>query len=173
MYSSWKALPLSRSLTALRCFLSSPQCKPTLSLLSEESGSSLVELALVSSLLILLLVGSVDLGQACYVAIELSASANAGAQYGTQNPTDTSGMKKAALLNAANLTGAMSSAAWGCECSDGTAASPSCTTTPSCGVNVVRYVAVATAMTYKPLLNVPGVPTTYALQGNARLRAAY
>ena len=173
MYSSRRALPLSPRSTPLGCFLRLFRCKPIQSLLSEAFGSSLVELALVSSLLILLLVGSVDLGQACYVAIELSASANAGAQYGTQNPTDTSGMRKAALLNAANLVGATSSAAWGCECSDGSAASPSCTTTPSCSVTVVRYVAVATAMTYKPLLTVPGVPTTYALQGNARLRATY
>lgn len=138
-----------------------------------QSGSSLVELALVSSLFLLVLVGSVDLGQACYVSIELSAAANTGAQYGTRNPTDTAGMQKAALLNTANLSGATASAAWGCECSDGASASASCVTAPSCSVSVVRYVTVSTAMTYKPALVFPGVPSTLALRGNARLRAAY
>jgi Flp pilus assembly protein TadG len=139
----------------------------------EDHGSSLVELALLSSLFLLLLVGSVDLGQACYVAIELSAAANAGAQYGTQNLTNTAGMQKAALLNAANLSGVTTSAGWGCECSDGSSASSSCSPVPSCSVNIVRYVTVTTAMTYKPALVFPGVPSSLALKGNARLRAAY
>lgn len=137
----------------------------------EQGGSSLVELALLSSLMILLLAGTVDLGQACYAAIEVSAAANAGAEYGTQNPTNTAGMKKAALLNAANLTGLSSSASWGCECSDGTSASASCATTPSCSVTTVRYVVVTTAMTYQPALGFPGIPSSFALKGSARLRA--
>ena len=136
-----------------------------------QGGSSLVELALLSSLLVLLLAGSVDLGQACYAAIEVSAAANAGAEYGTRNPTNTAGMQKAAVLNAANLNGLSSSASWGCECSDGSSASASCATTPSCSVTVVRYVAVATAMTYKPALGFPGIPSSFALKGSARLRA--
>ena len=140
---------------------------------TEDHGSSLVELALLSSLFLLLLVGSVDLGQACYVAIELSAAANAGAQYGTQNLTNTAGMQKAALLNAANLSGVTASAGWGCECSDGSSASTSCSPVPSCSVNIVRYVTVTTAMTYTPALVFPGVPSSLALKGNARLRAAY
>jgi Flp pilus assembly protein TadG len=140
---------------------------------ARESGSSLVELALLSSLFLLLLVGSVDLGQACYVAIEISAAANAGAQYGIQNPTNTAGMQKAALLSAANLSGATASASWGCECSDGSSASASCSVVPSCSVNIVKYVTVATGMMYKPPLAFPGVPYTLALKGSARLRADY
>ena len=136
-----------------------------------QSGSSLIELALLSCLLVLLLAGSVDLGQACYAAIEVSAAANAGAEYGTRNPTNTAGMQKAAVLNAANLNGLSSSASWGCECSDGSSASASCATTPSCSATVVRYVAVTTAMTYKPALGFPGIPSSFALKGSARLRA--
>lgn len=113
------------------------------------------------------------MGQACYVAIELSAAANAGAEYGTQNPTDTAGMQSAATLNAANLTGMTPAATYGCECMDGTSASPSCSTVPSCATTVVRYVAVTTTMTYKPALVFPGVPSSLALKGSARLRATY
>ena len=140
---------------------------------SDSCGSSLVELALLTSLFVLLLAGSVDMGQACYVAIELSAAANAGAEYGTQNPTDTAGMQSAATLNAANLTGMTPAATYGCECMDGTSASPSCSTVPSCATTVVRYVAVTTTMTYKPALVFPGVPSSLALKGSARLRATY
>lgn len=133
-----------------------------------------MELALLTSLFVLLLAGSVDMGQACYVAIELSAAANAGAEYGTQNPTDTTGMQTAATLNAANLT-AMNTpvATWGCECMDGTSSYASCSTVPNCAVTVVRYVAVTTAMTYKPALVFPGIPSSLALKGSARLRATY
>ena len=141
---------------------------------SDQSGSSLVELAFLTSLFVLLLAGSVDMGQACYVAIELSAAANAGAEYGTQNPTDISGMEKAATLNAANLNGMDTPVAfWGCECMDGTSPYASCSTIPTCSVSVVRYVAVTTAMTYKPALGFTGIPSSLALKGSARLRATY
>src|SRR5579875_2916654 len=94
----------------------------SLLLLRSHDGSSLVELALLTPVLVLLLVGSFDLGRACYAAIEVSAAANAGAEYGVQHPTDTAGMQEAAALNGANLTGLSASASWGCECSDGASA---------------------------------------------------
>ena len=139
--------------------------------LSGQNGSSLVELALLTSVFVLLLAGSVDLGCACYAAIEVSAAANAGAEYGTQNPDDTAGMQKAALLNAANLNGLSSTASWGCECSNGSSPSSSCTTTPTCSTTVVTYVSVTTSTTYKPVLNFPGTPSSFVLKGSARLRA--
>ena len=135
-------------------------------------GSSLVELALLTPLFVLLLAGSVDLGRACYAAIEVSAAANAGAQYGVQNPTDTVGMQKAALLNGANLNGLSTSASWGCECSDGSGASASCTSTPTCSANVVKYVLVKTSMTYQPTIGFPGIPSGLGLKGTSRMRAA-
>ncbi|MGI4828048.1 MAG: TadE/TadG family type IV pilus assembly protein [Janthinobacterium lividum] len=131
-----------------------------------------MELALLTSLFVLLLAGSVDLGRACYTAIEVSAAANAGAEYGLQNPTDTVGMQKAALLNGANLSGLSTSASWGCECSDGSGASASCANKPSCSVNVVKYVLVTTSMAYQPTIGFPGIPSSLALKGNARMRAA-
>ena len=63
-----------------------------------------------SSILLLLLVGAIDMGRACYAAIEVCAAANAGAEYGPQNPTDTSGIQNAASLNTPNLNGLTSTA---------------------------------------------------------------
>ncbi len=143
-----------------------------LPLLDEQAGSSLIELALITPLLLLFLVGSVDLGRACYAAIEVAAAANAGAAYGTQKPTDTAGMQKAALLDGADLNGLSSMASWGCECSDGTSPSSSCTTKPSCSTNLVKYVVVTTSLSYTPALHVPGLPSSFPLQASSRLRAA-
>ena len=138
-----------------------------------ENGSSLVELALLTPLLLLLFAGSVDLGQACFVAIEVSAAASAGTAYGVQNPTDTSGMQKAAVLDAPNLSGLSAVASWGCECSDGTSPSASCGTNPTCGTTRVKYVAVSTALHYVPVFGLPGLPSNLLLMSTSRLRAAY
>jgi Flp pilus assembly protein TadG len=135
-----------------------------------QSGSSLVELALLTSLLLLMLAGAVDMGQAFYAAIEVSSAATAGAEYGMQNPTDVSGMQKAALLDGADLSGLAATATWGCECSDGTSASALCSSKPSCITNVVGYVQVTTSMTYVPMLGFPGVPSSLPLKGSARMR---
>ena len=139
--------------------------------ISGESGSSVLELALTLPLLLLLLAGAVDMGRAFYAAVEVTAAANAGAQYGVRNPTNTAGMQQAALLDGADLTGMTTTASWGCECSDGTSSSASCATMPSCKTNAVKYVLVTTALTYVPVFRYPGIPASLALKGSARMRA--
>lgn len=141
-------------------------------LLRERQGSSLVELAVLTPLFVLLLAGSVDLGRACYAAIQVSAAAYAGAEYGVEHSTDTAGMQQAAVLNGANLAGLNALASWGCECPDGSSSSNSCASRPICSSNVVKYVLVTTSLTYKPALNFPGISSSLPLTGSARLRAA-
>lgn len=55
--------------------------------LDNESGQSLVEMALSLPLLVLLLLGTVELAQVCYGAIAVSNAAKAAAQYAAQNST--------------------------------------------------------------------------------------
>jgi len=141
-----------------------------------ERGESLVELALVLPFLSLLLIGVIDFGRAYYFSIEVAGAAHTGALYGTQNPTDTPGMVSAALGDAPDVTSVpamamTATATYGCECSDGTSAVALCATQPSCGVNVVNYVQVTTSATYTPLFHWPGIPASFPLQGQARLRA--
>lgn len=139
-----------------------------------ENGSSIIELALLLPLLCLLLVGVVDMGRAFYAAIELSSAASAGAVYGTQNPTDTAGMQKAAVLDAGDISGMTATATYGCECPDGSSATLSCSSVPSCsGGSWIYYVQVNTALTYVPLFTYPGVPSSLALKGSARMRAGH
>ena len=124
--------------------------------LTSETGSSLLELALLSPLFLLLLAGSVDLGQASLVAIEVSGAASAGAEYGIGNPTDASGIQRAAALSAGNLNGLTVTTNWGCECADGTAASAGCTQNPSCSTSRVKFVAVSTSLPYLQGYPFPG-----------------
>ncbi len=138
-----------------------------------ERGNSLVELALLLPFLLMLLVGVVDFGRAYYLELEVASAAHAGALYGTQNPTDTANMQTAATLDASEVPGITATATYGCECSDGTSASASCTATPSCTspATVVNYVEVDTSAPYTPWLTYPGVSLPSTLTGSARMRA--
>jgi len=140
--------------------------------LAGNRGASVVELAFMLPVLSLLLVGVIDLGMGYYMSIEVANAAYAGALYGTQNNTDTTGMQNAAVKDAANVKGMTATASYGCECSDGTKEVPNCTSQPSgCSLNAVDYVQVNTSATYKPLFPWPGIPSSFPLQGLARLRA--
>jgi Flp pilus assembly protein TadG len=138
----------------------------------DEQSSSLVELALVMPMLVLLMVGAIDFGQAYYVSIEVTSAAEAGASYGVLNLTDTAGMASAALLDAADVPTMTATATWGCECSDGTNATVSCATTPTCTANLVDYVDVNTSVAFQPMLTYPGIPSSLALKGHSRMRVA-
>jgi len=139
-----------------------------------DRGSSLVELALVLPIFLLLLAGTADFGRAYYAAIEVSSSAEAGAIYGTQQPTDTAGIQSAAALDAADVGNLTSTVVTGCQCADGTSVEPNCSIVPtSCSAGIVNYVQVTTNATYTPIIKYPGLPTSFALQGSARMRSAY
>ncbi|WP_263378074.1 TadE/TadG family type IV pilus assembly protein [Granulicella paludicola] len=146
--------------------------KALLSLARSTSGSSLVETALVLPFLVLVLAGAYDFGQAYFATIEVATAAEAGAQYGLQNVTNLTGMQNAAKLDAADVLNTQAVATYGCECSDGTAAVASCTTSPTtCTYNIVNYVQVVVTASYKPTLTYPGAPVSIPLSSTVRLRA--
>ena len=141
--------------------------------LQDDSGASIIETALLLPVLLLLFLGAVDFGRAYYMALEVSSSAQAGAVYGSQNATDTSGMVAAAKLEVPDVPGITPTATYGCECSDGTSASASCTAVPTCTYNVVNYVSVATTANYTMMVQYPGLPKSVKLTGLVRMRAAH
>lgn len=141
-----------------------------------DSGTSLIELALVLPVLLLLLTGAVDFGRAYYLDIEVTHAAHAAALYGSQNPSDTVGMQNAAVADAVDVptfSTSSVSVSYGCECSDGSSAVVGCTTAPICSTNIVSYVQVDTSMTYSAMLPYPGIPSPLTLRGTARMRAGY
>lgn len=142
------------------------------SLRSQEHGSSLIETALVTPILVLLLVAAVDFGNAYCARIAVTSAAEAGALYGVQNPGDIAGMILAAKLDGVNLLTMVPTVSYGCECSDGSGASTLCTSSPACATNVVNYVEVNTVATFTPLMPYPGVAKLLTLKGKARMRVA-
>ncbi len=136
----------------------------------QDGASSLIECALFLPMVIVLLLGSVDFGRAFYVNLEIEAAAEAGALYGVQNPSDTSGMQAAAALDAPDINLLSSVATYGTECSDGTMITAANSAVPSCSVNAVTYVEVTTSMTYKPYFTYPGMGATWSLASKVHLR---
>jgi hypothetical protein len=60
--------------------------------IKNESGQSLVEMAVSLVLLLLLLSGAVEFGMAFFQFVQLRDAAQEGALYGSMNPLDTSGI---------------------------------------------------------------------------------
>jgi Flp pilus assembly protein TadG len=142
-----------------------------------DRGSSLVELVLVIPFLLTLVLGAVDFGHAFYVNLEVVNAAHAGAEYGSLHPSDSTGITAAAKQSGANLPNlTVATPTWGCECSDGSSYSASCTATPSCtagttrGGNVVHRVQVNTSAVYTTLVPWPGIPSSFTLRGTATVR---
>ena len=133
-------------------------------------GASFVELALVLPLFLGMLIPVVDLGRGFYAAIEVASAAHAGALYGVENPSDSSGMELAAKAGASNLSNVTATATYGCECSDGTSSVPLCTSTPTCANNYVTYVDVSVTSPYQPVFGYPGLPSSMNITREIRLR---
>lgn len=146
-----------------------------LNIASSEDGSSLVELAFFLPFLLGILMGVADFGRAYYLAIEIAGAAHAGAVYGAQNITDTTGMQNAVKLNAPDVNGLITTASWGCECSDGTASSANCAITPNCSVNVVYYARVTASVLYNPIIlpfkGITSPISPMTLSGSATMRS--
>jgi Flp pilus assembly protein TadG len=137
-----------------------------------ERGSSLIECALILPVFTLLLAGAVDFGRAWYMNLEISSAAEAGALYGIRNSTDVAGMNAAASLDAPDVQAMQVNSTYGNECSDGSSAVPLATATPVCSANVVFYVEVNAQASYKPILNYPGLPASFALAAKSRMRTS-
>jgi Flp pilus assembly protein TadG len=139
-----------------------------------EHGASLVELALLLPFFLLLTFGAVDFGRAFYLAIEVAGAAHAAAVYGSQNPTDTTGMQNAAQDDAPNVPNlSVGTATYGCECSDGSSYSASCVSKPSCPTNTEVYrVNVTVKANYTTLFPWPGIPKSMSLSSSASMRSA-
>ena len=122
------------------------------SFLAEESGASLVELALVLPLLIAMLFGVIDMGKMYYLSMEVANAAEAAAVYGSKNPTQTTYMQNVASKAAPDVPSLTTSASYGCECGSGSGFVANCSSTPSCSDNVVYRVTVTASASYTPLL---------------------
>jgi len=159
-------------------------CHSPFEIVVGSAGASLVELALAVPFLCLLVIGIIDFGRAYYLSLEVQNAAYAGALYGLQNNTDTTGMVAAAKADAPDITtptwndvawvSNYPSASYGCECADGSSSSPSCASPPACSTGTtaprVNWVQVTTQATFTPMFHT-WKWASLTLQGSAKLRS--
>jgi Flp pilus assembly protein TadG len=142
-------------------------------------GSSFVEFALVSLIIIPLFFGVTDFSRVFYYASVAQGAARAGTQYAVfsqPNETNTSAVQTAAQNNGSSSnTTVTATASYWCLCT-GTAYSTSntnnCPTTNPCGTGVTNqvYSQVDTSVMFNTLFQVPLLPSTMTLKGRSVMR---
>jgi Flp pilus assembly protein TadG len=135
-----------------------------------DKGSALVELALTVPLVTLLLVGAAEFAQVEYASIEVADAALAGVQYGALDPInagDTTGISTAAQDDAPNITLGTTTATQTCVCSNANGTTVTCGATDCPSGTSETILTVSTQATITPLVELPGLPTTYAVHGQA------
>jgi Flp pilus assembly protein TadG len=120
-------------------------------LAADRGGNLVIEFALALPILSLLLVGLLDLGRYSLQKSALLQGAREGAQYGSFNPSDSSGTNTTAQ-NATGLSGATATSRVFCECTSGVTVS--CSSTCSGGALLKKYVTVTTTKSFSSVLSV-------------------
>jgi Flp pilus assembly protein TadG len=141
---------------------------------SEEKGQTLLEVALLTPLLLLLLVGIFEIGRFAYYSIEVSNAARAAVQYGAQSladAKDAAGIRQAALNDSPELSGLTVNPTVRCACSEAPSSYVPCPALGCTGHPVV-FVQVDTNANITPFFRYPGLPTTFPVNGHAMMRVA-
>ncbi len=141
---------------------------------SGESGQALIETAISLTILILILIGSVEIGRIAWASIQVTNAAKAAVQYGdidTLNSQDTTGMQNAAANEAPAIPnlGPNTNITTTCICSDMSACLiASSTVRDRCpGSSEVDTLNVTATDNFDPLIHLPGMPTTFTIDGTA------
>jgi len=143
-----------------------------------DGGQSLAEVALLTPLLLLLLVGTIEVGRFAYYSIEVSNAARAAVQYGAQSladSKDTAGIQSAADKDAPDIPGLGVTPTTSCACSTSPAVSVLCATAPVICLppsTAVVFLEVDTTKAITPLFRYPGLPSTFTANGKAIMRVA-
>lgn len=139
-----------------------------------ERGQALVETALVSPLLFLLLLGAAELARVAYAAIEVTNAARAAVQFAAQSPEiiwEKGGITSAAQADAYNInlsSGVTATLTPGYNCSDATAVDYSDVKAPACLTgHLIQTATVTTSVAFDPLIHLPFLPDTITLHGQA------
>jgi Flp pilus assembly protein TadG len=144
------------------------------SLLKLNSGGALVEIALLAPVFVAVLLGATEFAILAYQAIEVSDAARAGVAYGSQSTStasNSSQMQKVAKAASPDVSALQATPSMFYACSS-TPATHSSTSPTNCatGDHVLTYVEVTTTATVTPTIHVPGLPSSYTLNGLAIMR---
>jgi Flp pilus assembly protein TadG len=138
-----------------------------------QRGQSVVEVALMTPLLLLLLVGTIEIGRYAYYGIEVSSAARAGVQYGAQSLADSkdlAGITQAAQKDAPEVPAMDVSATNQCACSNSPANLVGCPALGCAPGHGLVFLKVDTTANIRPLFRFPGLSVTFAARGHAIMR---
>jgi Flp pilus assembly protein TadG len=141
---------------------------------ADESGSALLEFALILSVMVFLLLGTVD--YTCYILREMQIqnAATAGAAYGAVpgNESNLTGIQSYTVALAPYVNGVTATATNVWACSPG---GTSVLSTSLCTGNVTpyKYVVVTTKATIPVAMTYPGIPASTALKATAMMRVPW
>jgi len=136
-----------------------------------KSGNMLIEFALSSSLLFLVMFGVIDYSRIFASACLVQGAARAGTQYGMLSPAhynDFIGMQNAALSDAGRPAGMTATASQFCTCAIGGARQSCPATCPSGSPEI--YIQMDVSMLYTTIASYPGVPAVTNLAASSIVR---
>jgi Flp pilus assembly protein TadG len=145
-----------------------PRSSLRLALARTQRGQSVLEMALVLPVLLLLLVGTIEIGRFAYYAIVVSNAARAGAQYGAQSlitSADVTGIQTAAQNDGLATLTVTPTQLCGCSATG----LGGCPTGGFCA-NPLVYVEVTASGTFKSLFAYPGIPRSMTLSSTVKMR---
>jgi len=140
-----------------------------------DSGTTILELALLAPLLLSLLMGIIEFGRYAYFGILVTNAARAGAQYGAQSlvtAADTAGIQSAAGNDGQNLAALTASSVQECGCTGSTLSSTCPATGCTYPAHPLVYVQVAASATIHSLFNYPGLPKSLQLSSTDTMRVS-
>ena len=139
------------------------------------SGQSVAEMALLTPLLLLMLVGTIEIGRFAYYGIEVSSAARAGVQFGAQSLADSrdlAGITQAAQNDVPEVPGLNVTARDRCACSNSPASLVGCPAFGCAPGHALVFLQVDATANIKPLFPYPGLPAKFAARGHAVMRVA-
>ena len=143
-------------------------------LLGDESGSALLEFAVILSVMVFLLLGTVDYTCEILRAMQIQNAATAGATYGAVpgNESNLTGIQSYTVALAPYVKGITATATnvWVCS-PGGTSVSSASLCTGS--VTPYKYVVVTTNATIPVAMTYPGIPASTVLTATARMRVPW
>jgi Flp pilus assembly protein TadG len=154
--------------------------------LRSQSGQTLMEVALLTPLLLLLVIGGIELGRYAYLSILVGNAARAGAAFGAQTlaqSVSAAGIAAAAdndfQNNGQNVATLAVNSAVTCGCdNDGAVTAAVCSTAANSNAGTcatghwVVMVSVTASGTFNSLFNFPRIPKNIAISRTSTMRVA-
>ena len=137
-----------------------------------EAGTAAIEFGLAAPLLMLLVVGTVEIGSSVYQGMQAQNAAEAGALYASKHGFDAAGIS-GAVVNAVAGAGLSATPApsqfCGCPTASGVA-TIDCTSTCTDGSAPGQYVRINAQITHDPMLSFSGLNAPVTITGQAIIR---